>query len=454
MKNTYFKLFIEIKKFSYLMKNLNIYTEIKNSNSLQDAQIVKLGSVLTKLFAQINTPELSNPNVKIAFMLLFEISQNTFQMDKISPEFINWLRTAIGFDHLENTQLVSNFLDFSISHYKSLSGIKSMLDRGIQLKKNSLLPYLANKNSVNLLEIFSKLYTEPIPSDEEPKEISKDSGDMNNLIEDQPESKKSGGDPFAQLFTKKSQKKSVLNKTGRKKAESSSKKSKDKESKQEPHELTPEKQSKLNALAAQLYEHIIKKILSHFSLQANLNNFEHCFYMRLLRSAVDLKSLKIEYENLMEVESDLKYEEIYLVLSQNDLGYLLDFIELLANIKLNQDPFKDQETVVTVINVTLKCLLQNLQKLYQEKEPSSLEIQNVAASFIYTLKKLNTILAKEQELLTKSTEINHIIYNLLSFICENNLQNDISPQVKNIQKILLIEINGFLSSLQSSKGSF
>ena len=458
MKNTYFKLFIEIKKFSYLMKNLNIYTEIKNSNSLQDTQIVKLGSILTKLFAQINTAELANLNVKIAFMLLFEISQNTFQMDKISPEFISWLRTAIGFDHLENTQLVSNFLDFSFSHYKPLSGIKSMLDRGIQLKKNSLFPYLANKNSMNLLEIFSKLYTEPIPfSDEEPNnKEAKDYGDMNNLIEDQPEPKASSksADPFTQLFTKKSQKKSVLNKTGRKKAESSSqKKSKNKDSKQEPHELTPEKQSKLNALAAQLYEHIIKKILAHFSLQANLNNFEHCFYLRLLRSAVDLKSLKIEYENLMEVESDLKYEEIYLVLSQNDLGYLLDFIELLANIKLNQDPLQDQETVVTIINVTLKCLLQNLQKLYQEKEPSSLEIQNVAASFIYTLKKLKTILTKEQELLTKSTEINHIIYNLLSFICENDLQNDASTPVKNIQRTLLIEINSFLSSLQPSKGN-
>ena len=430
-KKFFFRLFIEIKKFSYLIKNLYIYCKCQIQGLLDPSQILKLGNILRKLFLHATDREFTNPIGKAGFMLLLEMSQNNQRtFEKVPVEYLNWIRVATALENLQGTELTKCLLNFSLAHIRPFPGIKQLIDRGIELKRNTVLPYLLNKSSLSLLEIFAKLYSGPILTSDE--ELGAKEGELPNVIEGS--DSKTKADSLARLLSKKISKRSSFGKTGKKKVDSSKKRLKSSDNAIQIEEPKVQfNESIVQELAAQLYNNVTDEVFDYFSTAENQRNFGDLILKRVMDLPYDTVKLKNEFDNLMEVESELKLEEFYLLFQQNEFACLLEFIDSLNRTKIQGETDKtalerNLDILIGMINVILKCLLIKIQKAHQARDQPLLELRGVAGLFINTLQKLTQIIIKERESL-KPFMVNEIIYNFLTFICENDLRSDISSEV-------------------------
>lgn len=439
IKKFYFRLFIEIKKYSYLMKNLHIFYRFQSEALLSPVQTLKIGKILQRLFTHITINEFSNSISKIGFMALLQISQNEVKVSEpISFEFLNWLQVAVGLNALQGVELIQELLTFFLSYLRPFPSVKQLLSRDIDLKKNIAIPYLLSKSSLSLLELFSKLGSGPALALDE--DINGKEGDQGGFAEGSEAKGPNIAESLSLILSKKIVKKGAFNKTGKKKIEVPSKrKSKeaqdaklgDDSQKQGTSQL---QQAKVQDLAAQLYEYVTDSVLKYFEIKDNLRHFEGWLASRFMTLPYDIVTLKRDFEGMMEVESELKYEDLYILLAQNEFAYLQDFIDLLQKNKVQNETDKvkldkNLDILASMINVMLRCLLQKIKKVKRAGMPYSIEMKNAAGLFNNTLEKLKQMLFKNRELTARPPILNETISDFLTFVCENNTRDAIDPEV-------------------------
>ena len=432
IKKLYFRLFIEIKKFSYLLKNLNIHNDLEKQRLLDQSQFLKISKIQRKLFNHVIKSEFSTPASKVGFMMILQMSQNNSQpSDKISQEFSNWTKSAVGLDTLQSTQLTQHLLDFSLSHIRTFPTVKQLISRGVELKKNLVIPYLLRKSSLSVLEIFSKLASDLPTSLENTKDANQEGTDIKG---------KNAADSLSLVFSKKNLKKGPFNKTGKKKVETTSKKHKEVEEakrngEQQKQILAQAQQTIALDLAGHLFSDTMSEVFEYFGSNERLKAFEQQLSIRTDNLPYDVVSLKEEFDNIMDIESEMKYDELYLLLSQNEFAFVLDFIDIMYKSKVEDEVDKASlekrfEILVGLVNIMLRCFLHKIQKITRSEAQSSIELKNAAGLFITTLTKLQEILVKDKELGLKPHALNEIISDFLIFMCENDLKSGKSDEVK------------------------
>jgi len=421
-RKLYFNLFIEIKKFSYLLKNLHIYTESSSKRYLAHNQSLKLGNILTKIFTNCISSDFSKINSKIGFMaslcLPLDESLNNSGHRQISVDFLNWARQATNLDAFNNIHFTEQLLKFAIVHMRPISELKKAIQKVDKNNKSSLITFLLEKNPLSVLQIFSKLGSEIEDGPANQKEQENGSAHKNLSVE-----KKNLNDPSQ---VKKVSKKVSFNKLGKRKTEPSKKAfgNRDDSDPFKSKSLENEQQISVQDVASNLYQLVISQAFQYFESNENLIEFEDLLRTRLLKNSLDFSNLSKDFALLKEanLNLDIADEELYLLISQNEFYYILKLLKVFSKEKIETikaDHDNNIEVLVGIFNTIIKVLLEKLQAA--KTKQSSVEMENAIGLIMECLSQLAQSLPKDNEINSKSRAFGELLYTLLKFICETDL---------------------------------
>ena len=264
-RKLYLRLFVETKKFLNIVQGFLTYNKAKSSNLLNKDQLLKIEKLLINILNDTLKNEITNPYSKAAFLLLLALSKQNVKLgESLSTTYLEWTYKALNLSFLEKTELFRSILSFILSVERPLPSIQAIIARGVEFKKNIVIPYLINKSPILLLELLTVLQA-PHTAKEEPshKEDKKDSEHPSPA-----EGKEKKQADITTLLTKKVQKKGSSSKS--KKRVDSSKKKEEKED----SIIKEEEGFKIQDLASTIFDDIAADLINFLSDKDGISMFE------------------------------------------------------------------------------------------------------------------------------------------------------------------------------------